>query len=132
MPEALPKCDIPDDLIKFNYPLTNMARCIKSRAPVTIVAIGSSSTEGDGATNPLWSYPARLEAILRLRYPHSLITVRNMGKGGEEAADELARFSRDVLDQRPTLVIWQVGTNAAWKSYNLYDVASAIRTGMSL
>lgn len=130
MPEAFPNCDIPDDLFNFNFPLTNVARCIKNGTPVTIVAIGSSSTEGDGATGPSLSYPRRLEAILRLRYPHPLIAVQNMGKGGEEAADELARFTPDVLGQRPTLVIWQVGTNAAWKGYNLYDVASAIRTGL--
>ncbi len=132
MPDVFPNCDLPDDLIKFDFPLTNMVRCIKSGTPVTIVAVGSSSTEGDGATDPSLSYPRRLEAILRLRYPHSTINVQNMGKGGEEAADEIARFTPDVLGQRPTLVIWQVGTNAAWKGYNLYDVASCIRTGLGL
>ena len=130
MPEAFPNCEIPDEFIHFKFPLTNVARCMKSGTPVTIVAIGSSSTEGDGATDPLLSYPSRLEAILKLRFPHQPIIVHNMGKGGQEAADELARFAPDVFGQRPTLVIWQVGTNAAWKNYNLYDVASSIRTGL--
>jgi hypothetical protein len=131
MSVEFPNCDIPEDLIRFKFPLPNMARCIKNGTPVTIVAIGSSSTEGDGATDRSLAYPSRLEAILKLRFPHPPIVVHNMGKGGEEAADELARFTPDVLGQRPTLVVWQVGTNAAWKDYNLYDVASAIRTGLA-
>jgi hypothetical protein len=130
MSVEFPNCDIPEYLIGFKFPLPNMARCIKNGTPVTIVAIGSSSTEGDGATDRSLSYPSRLEAILKLRFPDAPIAVHNMGKGGEEAADELARFTPDVLGQRPTLVIWQVGTNAAWKDYNLYDVASAIRAGL--
>src|SRR6201992_318920 len=98
MSGEFPDCDIPEDLIRFKFPLPNTARCIKNGTPVTIVAIGSSSTEGDGAKNPsLSSYPSRLEAILKLRFPHASIAVRNMGKGGEEAADELARFIPDVL-----------------------------------
>ena len=37
--------------------------------PLTIVALGSSSTEGAGASGPQASYPARLEALLRAALP---------------------------------------------------------------
>jgi hypothetical protein len=66
-----------------------------------------------------------------LRFPDQEIAVLNKGKGGEEAPDELLRFSRDILAEAPALVIWQVGTNAAWKGYDLANVATAIETGLT-
>jgi len=38
------------------------------------------------------------------------------GKGGEDAEAEFDRLDRDVIDESPVLVIWQVGTNEAWKN----------------
>jgi hypothetical protein len=43
---------------------------------------------------------------------------------------EAARFKKDVLALEPALVIWQVGTNAAWKDYFLDDVGAAILRGL--
>jgi hypothetical protein len=37
-----------------------------------------------------------------------------------------------VIDENPSLVIWQVGTNAVWKAFNLDAVANAIDTGLKL
>lgn len=78
---------------------------------ISIVAIGSSSTQGAGASTPSASYPAQLDLLLETRYPNAAIEVANEGIGGETAAENLARFDRDVLPHRPQLVIWQVGTN---------------------
>src|SRR5947208_5053698 len=54
---------------------------------LTIVAIGSSSTEGAGASSDAASYPSRLEALLSARFPAIPIRVLNRGIGGEEEAD---------------------------------------------
>ena len=64
-------------------------------------------------------YPPRLEMYLRVRYgeeqfPNLNIDVLNRGKGGEEAVEELARFDADIFAESPSLVIWQVGTNAVF------------------
>jgi lysophospholipase L1-like esterase len=40
------------------------------------------------------------------------VRVLNRGIGGEEEADMLARFERDVIAARPDLVLWQVASNA--------------------
>lgn len=56
--------------------------------------------------------------------------MHNVGVNGQEAPDEAARFKRDVLDFKPALVIWQVGTNAAWKDYFLDDVRASILRGL--
>lgn len=127
----LQDCDIPAELIRFELPLVNVATQFDRKKPVKIVAIGSSSTEGDGASSQAFAYPSRLEAALRLRLPDQSITVLNKGKGGEEAQDELLRFDSDVLAEAPSLVIWQVGTNAVWKGYDLDNVAAAIAAGLA-
>jgi hypothetical protein len=73
---------------------------------IKIVAIGSSTTAGEGDIVP---YPQRLENALRSRYPVRNFDVLNRGGGGEEAPDELKRMQRDVVDERPSVVIWQFG-----------------------
>ena len=77
-------------------------------------------------------YPARLEMLLRGQFRDRMIDVLNRGIGGQEAPDELSRFEPDVIAEAPSLVIWQVGTNAVFrkKDYNLDDVAAAIAAGL--
>ena len=126
MPEIY---ETPAELIRFEHQLVHSAEAIRQRQ-VKIVAIGSSSTRGVGASSSQRSYPSRLEIELRRRYPKVSITIENKGIGGEEAGDELARFQKDVIDEKPALVVWQVGTNAVWKQYDLLQVAAAIREGL--
>src|SRR4029077_389939 len=58
--------------------------------------------------------------------------VVNKGKSGQEAPDELKRFQTDVLDEKPDMVIWQVGTNAVYHGDDLDEAAPAIRYGLAL
>jgi acyl-CoA thioesterase I len=41
-----------------------------------------------------------------------MIDVRNRGKSGDEARAELCCLETDIVNERPALVVWQVGTNA--------------------
>jgi lysophospholipase L1-like esterase len=95
------------------------------------VAIGSSSTEGIGATDLGYAYPAQFAAELRRRWPTLPITVINKGVGGEDAQQMLERFERDVLPYNPHLVIWQVGSNYALRSTDLDAYAVIIRNGIN-
>lgn len=123
-------CNTPNELSSLKRPLPNLARTLKTANGVSIVAVGSSSTEGDGASSKAASYPSRLNAALTDRFPNKTITVLNAGIGGQEAPDEAARFKMDLLPSNPALVIWQVGTNAAWKDYFLDDVKAGILRGL--
>ena len=82
-----------------------------------IVAIGSSSTSGAGASSRAATYPARLEAELKARLPGLPITVLNKGIGGEEAPQMVARFEADVFEEAPDLVLWQVGSNSVLRDH---------------
>ena len=93
--------------------LPHVARQIAIGAPLRIVAFGSSSTEGVGASTPANAYPARLQADLRAALPSvaASIPVLNRGIGGEHVDDMLRRLDRDVIAAEPQLVIWQTGSN---------------------
>ena len=97
---------------------------------LTIVAIGSSSTKGIGASSPDASYPSRLQALLQARFPDVVIRVLNRGVGGEEEADMLARFERDVIAEKPDLVLWQVASNAVMNNRRLSMEETLLRKGI--
>jgi acyl-CoA thioesterase I len=110
-PDASP-CAVPPALIRVNEPLLRTATRL-GRRPFRIVAIGSSSTEGAGASGPEASYPALLAYELNQRFPNTRVSVFNKGVGGERIQNMLERFESDVMALNPDLVIWQVGTNEA-------------------
>ena len=116
--------------VTFQAPalLTGLGRAEAMR-PLRIVAVGSSSTQGVGASGPLCTYPAQLALALGDRLPGTTVEVLNKGIGGEVVADNLRRLDRDVL-QKPDLVIWQVGTNDAWRGLPLYPVQAQLRDGI--
>src|SRR5215475_12317314 len=99
---------IPVEPIPFEYGLSRFAQSV-TRGQAKVVAIGSSSTVGEPPS--IKPYPERLESFLRELYPKAGVSVVNKGIIGEEAPAELRRFGRDVMAEKPDLVIWQVGTN---------------------
>ena len=123
-------CAAPQEITRFRVRLPNTARAIRSGKELVIVAIGSSSTSGVGASDPAHTYPAVLAEALRRRWPQRTVTVINKGVGGEMAQQMLARFEGDVLPYHPQLVIWQTGSNRALRSGNLEGYADTIREGI--
>lgn len=90
--------------------LPALARKLDAGAPIRIVALGSSSTEGtpDIARDAI--YPAVLGRELSASL-HASVEVINKGKGGEDVFAMAARLERDVFSQKPDLVVWQLGAN---------------------
>lgn len=105
------RCNVPDSLVVQEQSLPHVGFKLRNDQPIKIVAIGSSSTAGHGASSPSHAYPARLAVELLELWPRAQLTVVNRGVGGDRTAQMMARFDRDVLAEKPDLVIWQVGTN---------------------
>jgi acyl-CoA thioesterase I len=124
-------CTVPQEITRFRVALPNTARAIRLGKALVIVAIGSSSTQGVGASDPAHTYPALLAEELRRRWPDLAVTVINKGVGGEMAYQMLARFERDVLPYHPQLVIWQTGSNQALRSEDIEGYSDTIREGIS-
>jgi acyl-CoA thioesterase I len=126
-----PTCDAPLDLIRLINPLPHVAQKISAGEPITIVAIGSSSTSGAGASSPAATYPSRLALELQQHLPRLSITVLNRGVGGEEVADMLKRFDSAVVAAKPDLVLWQLGTNSVIRDHKLADHGALILAGLT-
>lgn len=118
-PAALPSvaaapiaCTAPAELARLGHTLVRTARRLASGQPLIIVAIGSSSTAGAGASSPAATYPSRLAIELQQRVPGHPITVLNRGVNGDETDQMMARFETGVFAEHPQLILWQVGTNS--------------------
>jgi lysophospholipase L1-like esterase len=126
-----PSCDAPFSMIRFTNPLSRVAAKLKNDQPIRIVAIGSSSTAGVGASSETSTYPSRLTIELTQRFPDHPITVLNRGVGGEDVRDMLKRFDTDVIAANPDLVLWQFGTNSVIRNDKLTDGDATIREGLA-
>ena len=109
--------------------LPHVAGKLAAGQPVTIVAFGSSSTQGWGSSSPEFTYPNRLAAQLHRQYPGAEITVLNRGVGGEDAPEMMKRLQTAVIDAKPDLVIWQVGTNAVLRNLDPVETAKMVSDG---
>jgi lysophospholipase L1-like esterase len=127
---AGPDCRAPQELLRLASPLTHVAQKLSAGQPVTIVAIGSSSTQGYGASSPAANYPSRLQVELQRHFPRNRIVVFNRGVGGEEVADMLKRFDQAVVAAKPDLVLWQLGTNSVVRGHMSTGQGDLIREGL--
>ncbi len=99
--------------------LPHVARQIAIGAPLKIVAFGSSSTEGIGASSPANSYPSRLQVDPAQEAARHGCLGDQPGIGGEHVDDMLKRLDRDVIAAEPQLVIWQTGSNDPLRGVSL-------------
>lgn len=111
--DPLPACRPPGALVAFEAPLRSFTRAVERGGEIRVVALGSSSTEGTGASTKQAAYPARFDQEMDRRFPGKDFQVANLGKGGELAEAMLTRLTRDVIPARPALVLWQTGVNDA-------------------
>jgi acyl-CoA thioesterase I len=99
--------------------LKHVAIRLGGHLPLRIIAFGSSSTEGVGASSPAATYPSRLLADLTAVLPPTQrVTVLNRGVGGDDA-DDMARRLPIVIAEHPDLIIWQTGSNDPLRSLPL-------------
>lgn len=117
-------------LAQLDAPMTRVAKLLDAHEPVTIVAVGSSSTGGAGASSPAYSYPSRLERELRQRFPDTPIKVINQGVNGEDAGSMMARMDA-VLAPKPDLVIWQLGTNTLLRDGSIPETGNLLQAGIA-
>jgi lysophospholipase L1-like esterase len=123
-------CRAPKGGMKTMGALPHVASKLAAGKPVVIVAFGSSSTQGWGSTAPEFTYPNRLAAQLHRAYPGADIAVLNRGKGGEDAPEMMARLQNEVINAKPDLVIWQVGTNAVLRNLDPGETGKMIEDGV--
>ena len=130
-PVRLPaRCEVPADLVPEAVPLPHAARSARRDHRLKIVALGSSSTLGLGASDPQAAWPARLEATLAARLPGVDIRVLNHGVARQSAEQMLDRLDNDVLAEKPDVVIWESGTAEAVRGADVDEYIDALLTGV--
>src|SRR3954447_23303639 len=84
-------CDVPLDKLAEPAPLPHFAAALKTSTTLDIVAIGSSSTFGIGASTLARPYPVQLQNILERTFKGRDFFISNSGIGGEVAAQTAKR-----------------------------------------
>ncbi len=110
--------------------LPGIAARIAAGQPIRIVAIGSSSTEGPRIEDRSGTYPTAAARELRAQWPGAVVEMVNKGRGGETIADMLKRFSDDVINLEPALVIWQLGANDVLRFDGIRGMEAQIISGL--
>ncbi len=108
-----PSCALPDPLLSLSGNLKQTLRQMAEYNQLHVMAIGSSSTAGAGASTPEHAYPMQFKQEMMARFPHLKLTVDNLGINGEIASATIIRLYDEVKKRNPDLVIWQLGTNDA-------------------
>jgi lysophospholipase L1-like esterase len=126
------ECRASRELLDLGNPLEIARTAVTDERELRIVAMGSSSTQGFGTTNPQFAYPFQLKMKLEAALPGVAIHVYNKGIGGQDADEMTARMKTDVKPERAHLVIWQVGTNSAIRRVPTDQFATRLRAGIDI
>jgi lysophospholipase L1-like esterase len=126
------QCRASKDLLDLGSPLEIAKTAIAEDRELRVVALGSSSTQGYGASNPQYAYPAQLKMRLDKALPGIHVHVWNKGVGGQDAAEMVERMKDDVKPEHAHIVIWQVGTNSAIRRDPLTKFTEKLRTGIDI
>ena len=111
------------------YALKGLRKALKAkRTNIKVLAIGSSSTVGIGASSPAAAYPVRLAANLESFLTGYDVQITNRGVSGETGQPAAERIKLEVADNKPDLVIWQVGTNDAMARIDPDDFAEMLQS----
>lgn len=129
-PRPRADCRGPADIVHLDEALPHLAARIAQKEAVTIIALGSSSTAGAGASSAAFTYPAQLEVELKAQFPGIPIRVLNRGVGGEDVKEMNERMERDVAAAKPDLVVWQLGTNAILRDNGIEPEQPLILEGL--
>jgi acyl-CoA thioesterase I len=112
----------------FRRPLRALSRAVREKRNVKVLAIGSSSTVGVGASSPSASYVARLETTLEGAVRGMDFDVIGRGLSGEVAQGAADRMKKEVEETQPDLVVWQVGTNDALRHVGVDRFKTCLKT----
>ncbi|HLH11909.1 MAG TPA: GDSL-type esterase/lipase family protein [Methylovirgula sp.] len=123
-----PACAVPADAIATPAPLPHLAALLPKSRTIHILAIGSSSTYGIGASSEAQSYPTQLESMLETDLKGVDVEIINRGIAGEVAETTAERITTEVALSKPDLVLWQLGTNDALERVPPEEFAATVRS----
>ena len=94
---AKEQCGYRPEHLRLGAPLPKARAAMNARKELEVVALGSSSTQGYGATTPFHSYPAELLRVLQESYPRVKVSVVNKGSNERSLALNVSCVLRSAL-----------------------------------
>ncbi len=111
-------CPLPDDFYFAPGELPAASAAIAKR-DLTVLALGGSATLGATADGAPFTYPARLQALLRAALPKIAVNVVVRIVARDTGAALQADLNTSLATIKPALVIWGPGGNAAARGEDL-------------
>lgn len=121
-------CAVPESVLTVDAHLTRAQDRLKKTGTLPILVVNTAkpnAARGDA------SYPALLETELAARLPGRRVTVAARNVPGATAHEMLPVLDAAVQEQRPALVVWQVGTMDAMRNVGLDGFGAALASGIA-
>jgi hypothetical protein len=122
-------CAIPDTVLTVDSVLPNVRAALHDGGALTVLVVRTANPQPSRA--PM-TYPARLEAELKRRMPGREVRVAVRNLPDESAAEMVLELKASLAQERPSLVIWQVGTVDAMRNLNVESFGEALSEGIGL
>jgi hypothetical protein len=124
------ECDVPESFVTSEADLARVASTIKDHHRLDISVVGSGSSVLSGPDGLHFAYPAQLEHALRERLPGNEIKVTAHIQSRQTTAEMLTSLPKILSEDRPALVIWQVGTVDALRGVEPEDFRTSLDQGI--
>lgn len=122
------QCNVPQAQVARSSPLTFTAARIEAGRKVKVLAMGTSAFWADSGAMGGRNYPSRVGSILEKMVKGVNVDIVNRGVSGEIASVSARRLINEAATLRPTLVLWQLGTNDAVARVPVSDFESTVRS----
>ncbi len=122
-------CQVPVEYVDDDSPLPALTVALRAPSTPKIIAIGSASMAGVGASAPAKSYVQRFLVTFEERFKRQ-VALDNRAARNMAVSDWLARIDRDVLAAKPTIVLWEAGTVDAVRGVDTIEFARMLGEGV--
>ena len=123
-------CAVPGYLLFGDSALERVSAAVQKTKELKIAVVGTASSVLPGADGADNAYPARLEAALSRRLPGVKTTVVAYAKPRQTAGEMSKILQKLLLEEKPTLVIWQTGTFDALRGVDLEEFRANLASGV--
>ncbi|NOG73094.1 hypothetical protein HJG45_22260 [Roseicella sp. DB1501] len=120
-----PACTEPPELLEAGSPLPATLQALRAGS-LRILVIGGVSVLGAGTSGPEAAWPARLQALLRERWPKATIEVAVRGERGINTTEASALMAAELARAPTQLVLWATGTFSAVRGAEVNDMVETL------
>jgi hypothetical protein len=103
-------CPLPNYLLFGDSALERVHTAVTNKKALKILVVGTASSTLPGRDGAQSAFPARLEAALKRRLSGVPVTVITLARPRQTARQLADLLEKQVLDEKPDLVVWQSGT----------------------